>query len=280
MTNVMLLGDTHGDRGFTRNAIRWAAANDVDRIVQVGDFGFWPRTNNGQKFLHDVGKLSVELHVPFYFIDGNHEDHLYLNTLRGRYQAAGPHTGLVDGFIPFGKYPIVYIDRGTRWEWGDNCWFGAFGGAYSIDRRNRLEDHGHYGWFRDELPDESKIAQLGKLDVILTHDAPIIPPIMMGQRFKDDNTSRESQRSVYRALVTTQAKLLVHGHWHLNERYYVAGATAQGLAMNQDSLYQAGVVFRTSDRRLFSLKQWEYRDGQIEAQDNRATGGGTEVVSP
>lgn len=252
--NIMLLGDTHGDRGFTLKAIRWAAENSIDRIVQVGDFGFWPRTNAGQKFLHDVGKQSVESHVPLYFIDGNHEDHLYLKGLRER------HTGdSMIHFSKYGKYPITYIDRGARWEWGGVC-FGAFGGAYSIDRRSRIEDSGTYGWFREETPDESKIEMLGKVDVLITHDSPIVPPVMYGHNFKTDETSMQSQRAVYRAMVSSGAKLLVHGHWHLNERYLVHGCTVQGLDMNEAGLYNAGVVFRTEDRRLFTPKQWEYRE--------------------
>ena len=248
---IMFLGDTHGDRGFTRNAIRWAADNGVDRIVQVGDFGFWPRTNNGQRFLHDVGKQSVQSHVPLFFIDGNHEDHLYLKALRDR----EPDKDV----IHYGKYPVSYITRGTRLEW-DGVTFGAFGGAYSIDRSMRIEDSGSYGWFRDETPDPSKIEALGKVDVLLTHDAPIIPPPMYGQGFKDDPTSRECQASVYRALVSTEAKLLIHGHWHLNYRHGVHGALVQGLAMNHDSLYDASVVFDTEGRKLYTMREWEYRD--------------------
>lgn len=254
MTNVMLLGDTHGDRGFTRGAIRWAAENDVNRIVQVGDFGFWPRTNNGQKFLHDVGKQSVESMVPFYFIDGNHEDHLVLN----RHVRDNLKPG--DPWVHYGKYPVTYILRGGTWEWG-GVRFGAFGGAFSIDRHNRIEDSGSYGWFADEVPDPSKIPDLGQVDVLLTHDSPIVPPCMYSAGgFKRDAMSSASQAAVYDALVASKASLLVHGHWHLYERYNVAGATVQALDMNQSSLYNAAVVFRTDDRRLFSIREWEYRD--------------------
>lgn len=253
MTNVMFLGDTHGSKYWTRAALNWAAENAIDHLVQVGDFGFWPRTNNGQDFLKEVGKASQKAGVPLYFIDGNHEDHLVLDMIRKR----DPGTG----FISYGKYPITYIDRGTRWEWG-GVWFGAFGGAYSIDRIHRTLESGRYGWFTNETPDESKIPALGKVDVLVTHDSPIIPPMMYGGRFKDDPTSRESQRAVYRALVATEAKLLVHGHWHLNQRYNVAGAVVQGLDRDEQSLYAQAVVYRTDDRRLFTIKQWEYRDAE------------------
>jgi len=245
---IMFLGDTHGDRGFTLSAIRWCAANGIDRIVQYGDFGYWPRTNNGQRFLHDVGKASVQAHVPLFWIDGNHEDHLHLKALRERNE--GP-------MIHIGKYPVTYLDRGGRFEW-DGCTFGAFGGAFSIDRPWRVEDSGQYGWFKEEVPDETKIEALGKVDVLISHDAPIIPPMMYGAGFKDDPTSRQCQKAVYEALVSTGAKFVIHGHWHLRETYGVHGATVQALAMNQDSLYDAAVIFDTQTRELITLRKVEY----------------------
>lgn len=253
---VMALGDTHGDRGFTKQAITWAADNEVDRIVQVGDFGFWPRTNNGQKFLHDIGKHSVQMHVPFFFIDGNHEDHLYLKRLRASNNDAD--------FIHYSKdkYPVTYINRGVRWLWGD-VWFGAFGGAFSIDRWARTEDSPRYGWFKEEVPDESKIPGLGKVDVLFTHDSPIIPPSVYGTYFKDDETSRLSQAAVYHAVVASKPALVIHGHWHLNERYKVAGAVIQALDMNQSSLHQAAIVFDTDTKKLHNLHQWEHREEDV-----------------
>lgn len=266
---IMFLGDTHGDRGFTREAIRYAAEGGINRIVQVGDFGFWPRVNNGTKFLHDVGKQSVQSMVPLYFLDGNHEDHDYLDALKGRGKEGEP-------WVHYGKYPVTYIKRGARWEWG-GVWFGAFGGAYSIDRRYRTMHGPAYGWFPQEMPDPDKIADLGQVDVLLTHEAPIVPPPMYGQGFKTDETSTQSQRIVYEALVRTKAKLLVHGHWHLNHRYGVHGAVVQGLGMNQQGLYDAAVVFDTDDRRLYTLRQWEYRDAEERqaSPDDEGTGPGT-----
>lgn len=249
---VMALGDTHGNRGFTKSAITWAGDNEVDRLVQVGDFGFWPRTNNGQKFLHDVGKHAAETFVPLYFIDGNHEDHTYLKALRERNDGSG--------FIPHGKYPITYIERGTRWLWGD-VWFGAFGGAFSIDRAWRTEDSPQYGWFKEEVPDESKIPSLGQVDVLFTHDSPIIPPSVYGYKhFKSDDTSKLSQRAVYEAMSATKAPLLIHGHWHINERYRVHNTTVQALDCDGNSLYSAAVVFDTDAKTLYNLHQWEHRD--------------------
>lgn len=246
---VLLLGDSHGDKAFVNGALDYAAADGLDAVVQMGDFGYWPRTNNGQKFLHDVGKHSAST-VPLYWIDGNHEDHLELATLTKR-------PG--EWHVMHGKYPIFHIRRGATWTWG-NMRFGAFGGAYSIDRNMRVEDDGHYGWFRGEMPDPTVIEGLMNVDVLLTHDSPIVPPMMHGAGFKTDATSTLSQHYVRCALNASGAALLVHGHWHLNERYEVDGAIVQGLAMNHDSLYDAAAVIDTESKKFYTLREWEYRD--------------------
>lgn len=247
----MALGDTHGDRGFTKLAITWAAENGVDRIVQVGDFGYWPRINSGQTFVADVGKHANQLGVPFYWLDGNHDDH---DMIDGTIRTRG------EGMISHGKYPITFIDRGHSWDWG-GVRFGAFGGAFSIDRWGRIEHGGGWGWFAQEMPDPTKIEMLGKVDVLFTHDAPIVPPGKYATGFKRDDTSLLSQRTVYDALLSSGASLLIHGHWHHNERYKVADAVIQALDMNQAGLYAAAVVFDTATKQLFNLHQWEHRDG-------------------
>ena len=57
--------------------------------------------------MHDVGKHSVQLHVPLYFIDGNHEDHDYLEGLVLR----------SDPDSPFEFWTTQQYVKGTT-EWG------------------------------------------------------------------------------------------------------------------------------------------------------------------
>ena len=247
--NVLLLGDSHGNHMFVHGALRWARDNGVDRVVQLGDFGYWPRQKSGQGFLKGVRKSSVDMGVGLYFIDGNHEDHDELDVLQARHPSAD--------FIPVNNRPgsPIFIRRGARWEW-DGMTFGSFGGAFSIDRARRVM---HVSWFPQEMPDPSKIAGLGKVDVLLTHDAPLVPaPYLAAGTFVRDATSEESQKTVYDALVTTQPSWLVHGHWHCSYTNRVAGATVIGLAEDRSSLYASSVVVSTEDRMLYSLSQWEY----------------------
>lgn len=247
--NVLLLGDSHGNHMFVHGALRWARDNGVSRVVQLGDFGYWPRQKSGQGFLKGVGRSSLDLGVDLYFIDGNHEDHDELDALQAR---QGPCM-----FMPVTSRPgaPIFIRRGARWEW-DGMTFGAFGGAFSIDRSRRVK---HVSWFPQEMPDPSKIAEIGKVDVLLTHDAPVVPaPYLAAGTFKRDATSEESQRTVYDALTATQPDWLVHGHWHCDYRSRVAGAVVIGVAHDSHSLYASSVVVSTEDRMLYSLSQWEY----------------------
>lgn len=249
---IMFLGDTHGDNAFTKSALTFCSENGIDRVVQVGDFGYWPRINAGQNFIHEVAKRSADVGVPLYWLDGNHEDH---KVLQGKVPDPVDFVRIADKYAR--ERPIWYIPRGMSWEW-EGTRFGAFGGAFSIDRYRRFEDDGRYGWFANEMPDESKIAGLGKVDVLLTHDAPIVPPVMFGRGFKTDATSTLSQNTVLKALKASQATLLVHGHWHVNERYVAAGVAVQGLDCNYSSLYDAAVVFDTETKTLYTIQEWLY----------------------
>jgi predicted phosphodiesterase len=256
MTNILMLGDTHGDRGFVRGAIKWAAENDIHTIYQLGDFGYWPRVNNGQKFLHGVIEALEEHSVQLFWIDGNHEDHAVLQPKAAKVDYAKP-VPVKDRWSTGSTF---YLPRGYSWE-VDGVRFGAFGGAFSIDRRYRGEGNPQYGWFPNELAEPEAIDRLGQVDVLLTHDAPIVPPCMYGMPFKSDPQSQASQKVVYEALVRSKARQVFHGHWHLNERYGVHGANVWGLAMNQDGLAEAGAVFVTDDRSTHSVLKWMHRNG-------------------
>jgi len=43
MSKILICGDFHGDSYVTKQSIEAAARLGCDRIVQVGDFGWWPR---------------------------------------------------------------------------------------------------------------------------------------------------------------------------------------------------------------------------------------------
>ena len=204
-----------------------------------------------------MGKAAWEADIPLWFIDGNHEDHLVLQPMSDRRQ-----DGLVKITSTLGNgkdYPVYYVPRGHTWT-RDGLTFGAFGGAFSIDRAMRQRDSGQWGWFANEMPDRSRIEALGKVDILLTHDSPIVPPGKYGQGYKEDATSRLSQDTVYDALLASEARLVVHGHWHHYERYRVHGAVVQALGADiTGDITKACVVIDTEARRVYTLTEWSYR---------------------
>lgn len=59
-TRVLVAGDTHGNGGhWTHVLLSAARLHQVDGIVHVGDFGYWPLTRDGRDYLEELErKLS------------------------------------------------------------------------------------------------------------------------------------------------------------------------------------------------------------------------------
>jgi hypothetical protein len=55
---ILVVGDVHGNTDFMRTAIERAAARGITTILQVGDFGYWPHTKSGEKFLTDLERTA------------------------------------------------------------------------------------------------------------------------------------------------------------------------------------------------------------------------------
>ena len=120
---VALVGDTHANAVWTRRVVEELAAEGVDMVVQLGDFGWWPQ----KEFAKKVSRAAVIAGVTVCFLDGNHEDHEHL-----RFHASlrRPYRGRTD---PVEMYPSLwYLPRGCAWEW-HGVRFRALGGAFSID---------------------------------------------------------------------------------------------------------------------------------------------------
>lgn len=65
----MFVGDVHGDTGATIKAIKHARDNNVDVIIQVGDFAY----DFDPKFIWKVNREAKYAEIPFLWVDGNHE---------------------------------------------------------------------------------------------------------------------------------------------------------------------------------------------------------------
>jgi hypothetical protein len=161
-------------------------------------------------------------------IDGNHDAHPLVRSAR---------PALDNGIRPIRDRVIDWADRGAVWDWC-GITFGALGGAVSIDRNVRTE--GHSWWptetITDDDVDELITQSRGSLDVLLTHDAPILPP---GIRPLADIAlaadCAASTRQVARAVEITEPKLLIHGHYHQRYSASYRLTNVEGLASDIES---------------------------------------------
>lgn len=211
MMKILVAGDTHGEAGWIRWLCRKAVERDCDRILQVGDFGFWEHRGNGRVFLEKVQATLEDHDLDLYWIDGNHENH---TLLRSQYV-----TGLeqMNEIRP----RIHYIPRGHAWDWNGVSFLGL-GGAKSIDKEYRtLGD----SWWAEELITEVEVARtienLGDeyVNVMVTHDCPLGVDIPLDDgntsiKIADDETYI-NRRHLLDVVREAQPEILLHGHYHV-----------------------------------------------------------------
>jgi hypothetical protein len=213
---LLLVGDSHANATWWARAVVPAAVRArADRIIQLGDFGFWPRHPDGRRFLTIVTAGVTRSGIPVDFLDGNHEDHASL-----RRRAAAPYE------VAAG---VRHLPRGSRFAY-DGVRFLALGGAHSIDRPLRKVG---VNWFAEEtldLADLERAESGAPVDVLLAHDTfagydlpgtlPVddLPPWLAREL-----TASRAHRTLVREIVdAVQPELVVHGHYHSRYRARVA----------------------------------------------------------
>lgn len=214
---ILIAGDTHGELNWSKRLVKYAAEHRIKTILQVGDFGYWPHRNAGQTFLVELSKACVARNIHWYWIDGNHENHDWLDA-EGAFGA--------DEFKE--TYPnLFYVPRGHRWVWSGISFLGL-GGAVSIDRQYRVP--GDSWWAREAITmaDADKACAGGKADVMITHDAPdgVNFPIEM-----ISHSASQAHRELLRQVVNeVNPRLLIHGHYHERFTSMVGNTATEGIS--------------------------------------------------
>lgn len=269
-TLLMFVGDTHGHLAQWRYLLSEAKQFDppIKHFVQVGDFGYWEHNVHedtytrlldegtsievlaedwvGPAYLDGLSQYMIDNDSVCYWIDGNHENH---KMLRALYAPGGPrHKGAAQGFWEI-RPGVIYIPRGRTWIWGDTKFLGM-GGAYSVDKTDRLKDHAKGWreeafrpgnkktaktlgismpfecWWEEEMISEEELAMaklIGRVDVVLAHDCPASVDIYgqfqvrgLGDLFqKSDFPSALSRQICEELLHSAQPAHWIHGHYHL-----------------------------------------------------------------
>lgn len=227
---VCFAGDWHADREFALRAIQHAHDNGADTIAHLGDYGFTFRSN----YIEDQTKLLEELDMNLYFIDGNHDDHDYLNGLPLASNGTRPLSDR-----------IFHLPRGFRWKWGTKT-FLALGGAVSVDKVDRRS--GFTWWPQEEISyvDAKQAVTGGRVDVMLTHDCPSgvdvpLPPVQFPASYQQALLESQRHRMLLREIVDKiKPSLLLHGHMHVRYNDLLHGekyiTEVIGLDMNHNGL--------------------------------------------
>jgi predicted phosphodiesterase len=205
---VRFAGDWHGDRDHATQIIKGAAALDIETVIQLGDWGYWAHTREGSTYPKYVNKYAALKGVRVIWLDGNHENHPHL----WETYPVGD-----DGFAHMGSN-LLYSPRGNTFTIS-NTRFLTVGGAYSVDRSWRVP--GKSWWATEMINDDEmrKAMSVGKVDVLLSHDAPEgvdIPCMRADDKmfFQETVENRDRLRQIAEAV---QPNIVFHGHYH--ERY-------------------------------------------------------------
>lgn len=225
ISQILVAGDWHGDFSWASHCLRVAKEDQIDTIIQVGDFGYWEHTNDGKYFLDRLSDNAKLRGVNIVWLDGNHENH---TMLRATYADAEKSQ---EGFWKI-RDNIWYSPRANVWDWWGKRLM-TLGGAYSIDKAVRT--FGVSYWTEEEItPEEEALAiSRGKVDYLFTHDAPTTYPAPL---WKADLNSEAQRQAVSRVADAVRPSRWFHGHYHNYTNYsypqYDAFCMVTGLDMN------------------------------------------------
>jgi predicted phosphodiesterase len=205
VSEILIAGDWHGNLGFAERVLEVAYRKGIETVYQLGDFGFvWPGKDADLKTLN---RTLIRFNQHLFFVDGNHEDFGKLLSI--------PLTR--EGGTRQVASRINHLPRGYRWQAGGLKWL-ALGGATSLDRSRRLE--GSSWWPEEELTlgEAYRASEGGKVDIMLTHDAPDgvdIPGLGEYTWPENELIRAENHREKISAVVDAVApEVLFHGHFH------------------------------------------------------------------
>ncbi len=229
---VLISGDWHAGTAHAIRTIDRASELGIDRIVQVGDFGFWPRFDQGLAFLDAVSQHAVAAGVSIWFCDGNHEDHDEL-----------PHDAAAE---PVEIRPgITWVPRGAVVEWtGRRLLF--FGGAVSVDQDSRVTG---WTWFANEIPDQTQWDRAhgaGRVDVVVAHDTvpemPVrgLPPLSIPWSAR--RRASEHRKRLRELCKANQPVWWFHGHFHQRSSARLWGTRFESLGHDRGEFEDSYLV--------------------------------------
>jgi hypothetical protein len=257
VTAFGLIGDTHGNLGFTVAMLDAFRKRDIRLVVILGDFGFlWLPERGGTEELDQLNARVEKNGQTLLFVDGNHEDHKAL--------AAYP---IADDGIRWLASRVGHLPRGYRSTLKDGSVIAALGGANSVDFEHRVMNE---SWWTEEGITGDDLVALGseRVDVLLAHDAPKFVPSLDELLYR--NTGRWSsfavfyaemgRRKFHKGFMQVKPAIQFSGHYHfaIDDTVEYAGGgdrfSTRVIVLDCDySFRKVGAIFRVADRHITFL---------------------------
>lgn len=208
--SFIISGDTHGTKDLGKLAKFFdeheGEFTKDDYLIICGDVGVCGFSASDER---ETKNFLKNLPVTVLFVDGNHENFEILNSY-----AVDTWCG---GKVHFIDNDIIHLMRGQIFEI-DGTRFFTFGGAYSIDRSERVEGS---TWFVEEIPSSEEYdegwANLENadfsVDYILSHTGPRDVAAEMGYG-EFSNEEVELRKYLQRVAENTDFTAWYFGHFH------------------------------------------------------------------
>lgn len=221
---ICAAGDIHGavDRLYA-DVLAFEAVLGVrfEWVLHVGDFGIWPdslridrATRNHEGAGDFPGWFAANRAVPrpTLFIKGNHEDFAWLDGHDGPEVLPGLFY-LRNGWASeLGPTPIRVGGVG-----------GCFGPADFARQSKHLQGYARRHYTRDEI---DRLAEQGKIDVLLLHDAPAGVQFAVHRRGKGYVSEAAGLDTL---IARVRPRLCLFGHHHARIDAEIAGVRCLGL---------------------------------------------------
>lgn len=223
---VALLGDIHGNTHYLDWALEYAVEAGAEMMIQLGDFGF----DFSSRFLSDLKFVTDKYKIPLMALRGNHDDPSWFK----QYYRMNYVSLIPDGtFMTIGKKRVAFL-----------------GGAVSIDRDLREENISW--WPRERVNPHIVNSWLyvdEKADVLISHDAPLLPDKLPGIILPSDirRDCEEDRHFVRMAAEILEPDVIYHGHYHMrhtkdlyldSKKALIQGLSCDGTPLNQSMIIQ------------------------------------------
>lgn len=269
--NYYVTGDCHGRFNKIINYFPFEGKNEDNALIILGDAGFnYYLNSTDRKAKVELQKLNLTIYV----VRGNHEEHpKNIPTMVEWYDPEIQGTVYREEELPF----IRYLMDGHAYLFNGYTTL-VLGGAYSVDKWYRINNHYHKngwcGWFQDEQLTDEEMESIfmefhdKHFDFVLSHTCPLswepTDLFLNGIDQSSVDNTMEKWMDVFKDHITWNAWLF--GHFHDDRLVRPGVEMYMNDTENLDTIYERWTCGREPDWWL--RKDPKYYEGVEDNADS------------